>query len=262
MGKPKGRAVDPLLSDEELEQAQLKDHLRSISRSRVRSRRYMVSNRLRYMWVFTRMGGEALHGPDGRRQIMGLAASFVRALRTELGQDFAYWYSPELHPAGKRGSLETCPTPDVCDCGGHGWHLNFFVGRRIKHPLMKRLWQGLDGDGNGYELRVKDWVEDPRFTAFPFIERLRVAARYGTKYAAKDWGQQQLLPGAHRYELAQGFAPRNVQVLVADRVEAEAQLGEVASYAVVPKWCSTDIEDWTGPLCWGYEWTPRRAGPP
>jgi hypothetical protein len=71
-----------------------------------------------------------------------------------------------------------------------------------------------------------------------------------------------LAGGAHRYELAEGFRPLEVQVVVADRAEAEAMLRELASADVPAKWCSADFEDWDGPLCWGYEWTPRSRGGP
>jgi hypothetical protein len=211
------------------------------------------------MWVLTRLGGEGLHAAEGRARMMAMAAELAKGVRTELGHDVAYWYSPELHPAGQSG--EVCPAPDRCGCGGHGWHLNFFLPKPFPVESMKALWAGVDG-GNGYEVKYKDWTRDSRLQGQTFAEKLRHGASYGAKYAAKDWSPVALAGGAHRYELAEGFRPLEVQVVVADRAEAEAMLRELASADVPVKWCSADFEDWDGPLCWGYEWTPRSRGAP
>lgn len=115
-----------------------RNHERATRRATSESRRYIVGNRLHVMWVLT-IGGEGLHGVEGRRVIMRMTAGLVRALRTELGEAFPYWFSPELHPSG------------------HGWHVNLFVGRRFDHGRVKALWQEL---GGGFEVRFKDWTQD------------------------------------------------------------------------------------------------------
>jgi hypothetical protein len=239
--------------------------VRATRRAKVRSRRYIVANRLRYMWVLTRAGGHGLHGVEGRVEIMRLAAALVVGVRTQLGGEaLPYWYSPELHPAGKPGgSREICPDPEGCGCGGHGWHLNLFVAKPIPlERVMKRMWLGLSG-GNGYEVRYKDWTKDDRLEGMPFAEKLRAGARYGTKYATKDWSESVLVNRAHRYEVGQGFEPPSHQVIVTSREQAEELLREIGRLtAVRPTWCSADIEGWPGPECWGYEWSPPVRGGP
>lgn len=88
------------------------NHERATRRAMVETRRYMVSNRSRYMWVLT--FAEGLHGPEGRAECMRQVAEFATELRG-LGGRFAYWYSPELHPGG---------------------HVNFFVSSRLRHEVI------------------------------------------------------------------------------------------------------------------------------
>jgi hypothetical protein len=174
------------------------------------------------MWVLT-TGGAGWHGPDGRRECMAATAALVRKLRSHLGVD-AYWFSPELHP------------------GGHGWHVNLFIARRIPHHQVERLW------GRGF-VWVKDWTRDSRARGATFLERLRSGASYGAKYAAKDWSSEVLDRDAHRYELAQGHEP--VALLawcetLADGLRvAEGRLGPS-----VHVWRSSDVAEWDGPPCW------------
>lgn len=194
---------------------------RANARARSRSRRYIVHNRLRYMWVVTYEGG-GLHGPDGRAQAMADLAKFARKLRKRYGA-LPYWYSPELHP------------------DGHGWHANVFVPRRMRHSDVERLW------GRGF-VWVKDWTRDTRVAGQTFVEKLRAGASYGAKYAAKDWDAVQLAGGAHRYERAEGFDP--VPTLaevpsVADGVRLAAD--HLGGHHRV--WWSSEDESWAGPPC-------------
>ena len=191
-------------------------------RARSRSRRYITANRLRYMWVLT-FSGSGLHGADGRRECMSEVAQFVRRLGPEL-RGGAYWYSPELHP------------------GGHGWHVNLFVGRRIPHADLEKLWR------RGY-VWVKDWTRDSRVKGATFLERLRAGASYGAKYAAKDWSVEMLERGAHRYELAQGHEPL-VVLAETDTLAAGLAVAEMRCGPAVRVWRSSDDDEWEGPPCW------------
>ena len=113
------------------EERQRLNHERGNRRARVESWRYMVHNRLRYMWVLTFEEGR--HGADGRAEVMQLVAAFIERLRSVTGP-LAYWYSPELHP------------------GGHGSHVNLFIARRLKHGDMQMLWE------HGF-VWVSDWAK-------------------------------------------------------------------------------------------------------
>lgn len=194
---------------------------RANRRARSRSRRYIVANRLRFMWVLT-SAGEGWHGPMGRIECMAAVSGFVRRLRATYGEQ-PYWFSPELHP------------------GGHGWHCNVFLPRFLPHADIERLWS------HGY-VWAKDWTKDDRVKGESFLVKLRAGASYGAKYAAKDWGVEQLAQGAHRYERAEGYDPTAILAevrTVADGVAlALDHLG-----AGIYVWRSCESPDWDGPPC-------------
>nr|CRY96364.1 hypothetical protein [uncultured prokaryote] len=215
---------------------------RANRRARTRSRRYIVHNRLRFMWVLTTEGA-GIHGPEGRAEMMVRVAAAVRRLRAEIGP-VPYWYSPEMHP------------------GGHGWHCNLFLPRYVPRAVVERCWQG------GF-VWVKDWTKDTRVAGQTFVEKLRAGAEYGAKYAAKDWSTGQLVNGAHRYELAEGFEPPEVLAECRQLAEGVALAQRVMGRASVI-WRSADAADWDGPACVtlrfpaaGRSGSPRRqrAGP-
>lgn len=187
----RSRTSDGLTADPGLETAGSHEAMWRIAngRARGRSRRYFVRNRLRFMWVLT--FGETR---TDRAEVMWLVSEFARRFPVQhLASRFPYWYSPELHP------------------GGHGWHVNLFVPMRVEHGLMAELWD------HGF-VWVTDFESSP---VGPKGEPLglcrtprdgwRRAARYGCKYAQKDWSPETVGQAQHRYEVAQGFQP------VADR---------------------------------------------
>ena len=179
--------VDRLVSARELLEAErvAKTWERANGRAAARSRRYFVRNRLRYMWVLT----FAIARRD-RREVMHEVSEFARRLRVAVGgPGLPYWYAPELHP------------------GGHGWHVNFFVARWIKVELVGDVW------GWGFPWAT-DFAKSPTGPKGEPLglcrtprEGWRRAARYGCKYAQKDWSSEHVGPSHHRYEVAQGFAP-------------------------------------------------------
>jgi len=183
------------------------------------------------MWVLT--FSSSLQGAEGRRECMRLVAQFAERLRDETGR-LPYWYSPELHPLG------------------HGWHVNFFVGKRLPHGDVERLW------GHGF-VWVKDWVKDSRVqrgTSGTFVEALRLASSYGCKYAAKDWSAEALDGGAHRYEISQGFKPRALS-LRADSVGSALRFARSYFGGRYPDsvWRSSDSDSWDGPPVWCVSWS-------
>jgi hypothetical protein len=190
----------------------------------------MVANRLRYMWVLT-FPNPGLHGVDGRAECMRLVAAFAERLTAATGR-WAYWYSPELHPLG------------------HGWHVNFFVGRRIKHPLVEKLW------GHGH-VWVTDWAKDPRVKrlGLPLVVAIRLGATYGCKYASKDWSAEVLDGGAHRYEIAQGYQPDEHTERLATLAEAMAWAHALfGGHHPAEMWSSSEADDWDAPPVYALRW--------
>jgi hypothetical protein len=204
-------------------------------RAGTRSRRYFVTNRLRYMWVLT----FAMSRTD-RTSVMAEVSEFARRLRLHHGGErFPYWYSPELHPLG------------------HGWHVNFFTPFRVPHAEIEALW------GHGFV-----WVTDfattmrgPKGEPLGLCrtprEGLRRAANYGCKYAQKDWSPENVGALNHRYEVAQGFGPVQESCWVSGPGEAELL---VRSYLApedqrwLKRWNSDDEPDWRRPPIWTWRW--------
>lgn len=200
-----------------------------------RSRRYFVSNQLRYMWVLT-----FAQSRRDRGLVMGEVAEFARRLRLLLGgESYPYWYSPELHPQG------------------HGWHVNFFIAFRIPHAEIEALWS------HGFV-----WVTDfatsmkgPKGESLGLCrtprEGLRRAANYGCKYAQKDWSPENVGPLSHRYEVAQGFAPIRESAWVNGPGEAE-QLIQMQlldeDRRWMKRWNSDDDPEWLRPPVWTWRW--------
>jgi hypothetical protein len=204
-------------------------------RAGTRSRRYFVSNQLRYMWVLT-----FAERWTNRRLVMAEVSYFARRLRVERGgESFPYWYSPELHP------------------GGHGWHVNFFNGFWVTHDEIASLW------ANGY-VWVTDFAKsmsgpkgEPLGLCRTPRDGLRRAASYGCKYAQKDWSPEHVGALNHRYEVAQGFAPASVSGWIEDPLDAEVILEELVAdedRRWIKRWSSSNEESWTRPPVWTWRW--------
>lgn len=204
-------------------------------RAGTRSRRYFVTNRLRYMWVLTFAAEQR-----DRRNVMTHISEFARRLRTlHDGQAFPYWYSPELHP------------------GGHGWHVNFFIPSRVGFAEITELW------GHGHV-----WVTDfatsnkgpkgePLGVCRTPREGLRRAASYGCKYAQKDWSPEHVGPLNHRYEVAQGFAPLQESRWVAGPLAAEEVVADLISpqdQRWMKRWNSDEETEWNRPPVRTWRW--------
>jgi hypothetical protein len=244
---------------------------RANDRAKVNTRRYVTANRLNLMFVLTRSGGEGLHGPEGRARMMSLTSELVERLRGTAwnghaaGDAIPAWWGAELHPGDKGGgSSEVCPDPVGCGCGGHGWHVNLFLrGPWVPQAVVKRMWHDVDHQGNGHQVKYRDWTKGNGQEEKPYATRLRDGARYATKYATKDWSPEQIPMGAHRYEVSQGFLPERITVSCGSLEEAQAILRSISGVAnLEPAWRSEDLADWEGPDCVGYEWSPSEDPEP
>ena len=200
-----------------------------------RSRRYFVTNRLRYMWVLT-----FARSQTDRQEVMAEVGAFARRLRTlHDGEAFPYWYSPELHP------------------GGHGWHVNFFFASRVEHAKIEELW----GQGfvwvTDFATSLKGPKGEPLGVTRSPREGLRRAAHYGCKYAQKDWSPEHVGAQNHRYEVAQGFAPVSESISIEWASEGEglvAELVPLGEWHNVARWKSSDDPDWDRPHVETWRW--------
>ncbi len=208
---------------------------RANGRAATKSRRYFVRNALRYMWVLTFALAERNRGV-----VMEEVSEFARRLRVALGgAALAYWYSPELHP------------------GGHGWHVNFFVARWIDVGLVGDVW------GQGF-VWVTDFARSPTGPKGEPLglcrtprEGWRRAARYGCKYAQKDWSAEHVGHANHRYEVAQGFAPLRHSLWVSGTAEAERLVSELVpaeAMAQLTVWDSSSSPNWDRPPVRTWRW--------
>jgi hypothetical protein len=137
-------------------------------RAGTKSRRYFVCNQLRYMWVLTYPGD----GQSDRRKVMAEVSEFARRLRSDRGgENFPYWYSPELHP------------------GGHGWHINFFIPFRVPHAEIEALWNHGFVWVTDFATSMSGPKGEPLGLCRTDRDGYRRAAHYGCKYAQKDWSR-------------------------------------------------------------------------
>ena len=204
-------------------------------RAGTRSRRYFVTNGLRYMWVLT-FKGEHFN----RRQVMSDVADFARRLRVlRGGANFPYWYSPELHP------------------GGHGWHVNFFISFRVEHAMVEELWEKGFVWVTDFATAMKGPKGEPLGLCRTPRDGLRRAASYGCKYAQKDWSPEHVGALNHRYEVAQGFAPLRRSGWVEGPLEAESlvqDLVPVTDQRWLKRWNSDENTEWNRPPIRTWRW--------
>jgi hypothetical protein len=155
---------------------------RASRRARTRLRRYAVANRLRYLWVLTidPAASGALER-DLTRSKRAVAEWVKRGLRGEVGYEGAYVIGFERHKSG-------------------AWHINVLLGEYLPQDRMTASW------GRGHT-----WVSKFRGRQGESMrDAARRAAGYVAKYVSKEFAD--LPGGVHRYEVAQGFAVREVRV--------------------------------------------------
>jgi hypothetical protein len=200
-----------------------------------RSRRYFVTNRLRYMWVLT-----FARSRTDRQEVMAEVGVFARRLRMlHDGKAFPYWYSPELHP------------------GGHGWHVNFFIASRVEHAKIEELWGRRFVWVTDFATSLKGPKGEPLGVTRGPREGLRRAAHYGCKYAQKDWSPEHVEAQNHRYEVAQGFAPVSESISIEWAAEGEGLVAELVppgEWHNVARWNSSDDPDWDRPHVETWRW--------
>lgn len=185
-------------------------------RARAHVRRYCAANRLNRLGTLT-YAGQGCFEPEALRVDL---AGFFRRLRTSVGESFSYLWAPEWHPKG------------------HGLHAHFAVGRFIPVRAIRAAW------GRGH-VHIKLLGDLP--VGSGTLGEARLAARYLSKYVSKDLGAGGQPPGLHRYEVAQGFQPKVVEIIGATDAEvlrlASVRMGGEPEHVGH----SRDLAGWAGP---------------
>lgn len=196
-------------------------------RARARLRRYCVANRLNRLGTLT-YAGEGCHDPASARRHAG---QFFRRMRDGLGGDaLPYVWVPEWHKSG------------------HGLHLHFAVGRYVPRRVIEEAW------GGGF-VHIKLLGDLP--TGSGRLAESRRAAGYLSKYVGKGFDDDPAIrrpKGLHRFDCAEGFAPKVTRLTAATRAEvieqAASAMGGVPDYM----WSSADAEHWQGPPAVYLQW--------
>lgn len=191
-------------------------------RARGQVRRYCAANRLNRLGTLTYAGA----GQDDPAALRLDVGRFFRRLRASVGERFAYLWVPEWHR------------------NGHGLHVHFAVGRWVHYRAIRSAW------GHGY-VHIKLLGDLPAGSGS--LGEARLAARYLSKYVGKALDAEHPA-GLHRYEVAQGFQPRGVDLdgRTADEVLDWASSVMDGEPAYV--WRSGETEDWTGPPAVWAQW--------
>ncbi len=192
-------------------------------RARTRVRRYCAANRLNRLATLTYRG----EGCHDQIVLRAHVAGFFRRLRYELGRGpFPYLWTAEWHKSG------------------HGLHGHFAVGRYVPRTAIEDAWP------HGF-VHIKLLGDLPYATSS--LDQARRAARYLSKYVGKAFAEHE--PGLHRYEVAQGFAPRREGS--SGRTSEEVVAWAIGRMGRVPQFVqpSTEWYDYQGPSAVFLSWT-------
>jgi hypothetical protein len=183
-------------------------------RARTKVRRYVVANRLDRLGTLT-YRGDGLH--DERRLRRHIGHVFKRLRYEVVGQPFPYLWVPEWHKTD------------------HGLHAHFAVDLYIEHDALASVWP----HGFVHIKRLRHGAGT--------LDSARRASGYVGKYVGKSFEEHERSPGLHRYECAQGFAPKVERIVGRTRGEAIALASERMGRAPARLWSSEETDDWQGP---------------
>jgi len=174
-----------------------------------------VANRLDHLWNLSYE-----FEPSSRDAVWRDVEGFRRRLFAALGQRVAM--ASVIEEGGENGRL----------------HVHLLVRGRIRHELVAQAW------GHGLV-----WVQPPpKIRGMGGRARLRLGARYLTKYVGKEWKSGSTL-NRKRYSTSRGFAPSRQSVPMRSYLDALRVLADTgARWSSV--WSSSSVEDWPGPLVW------------
>lgn len=191
-------------------------------RAATRVRRYCASNGLDRLWTLT-YRGEGCYDLDAMVSHVG---AFWRDIRERLGgKPMPYLWVPEWHP------------------DGHGLHVHAAAGQFVHWSKIGGAWP----HGNVHVERIVSRGGPGS------VDHARQAARYLAKYVAKatdgtvDFGR-------HRYEVAQGFAPRRLYFEGMTEHGLLAQACAAMGSGPSSWWSSDDSPDWEAAPTRTYQW--------
>jgi len=191
-------------------------------RARSNLRRYCAANRLDRLGTLTYGGAGQFDQIELREHVHG----FWKALRSTSGfnEGLPYVWVPEWHKE-------------------HGLHVHFAVGRYIPQKMIKEVW------GKGF-------VHITRLSKGNDLAQSRLASGYLSKYVAKSFADPLRIEGLHRYEIAQGFKPRQIKMLgssPADLLNRSCRFFD----GVMPDktWFSDDSPEWQGGKAIWAQWS-------
>jgi len=182
-------------------------------RARGHVRRYCAANRLNRLATLT-------YGPPfcrDARAVRGHVRSFFRKLRMRTGP-LPYLWVAELHADGER------------------YHVHFAVGRFVHRGWIVEAWP-------------HGWVHIKLIGDLPVgsgaLGEARIAARYLAKYVGKALDRRE--GGLHRYEVAQGFQPRQRRITGRTLEEVLARAADLMGGPPEEIWDSANADRWDGP---------------
>jgi hypothetical protein len=193
-------------------------------RAKGRIRRYCATHRLNRLGTLT-FAGEGCHD---QRELRAYLAIFFRSLRLGLDdKPLPYIWVPEWHATG------------------HGLHVHFAVGQYIRRSLIESAWP------HGF-VHIKLLGDLP--VGSGSLGEARKAAGYLSKYVSKSFSDERRIEGLHRYDLAQGFAPKVERITgrsARDVIDAASErFGARPSY----EWSSSNEPKWGGGIAFWAQW--------
>ena len=210
------------------------DPVRSVEeaarRARKRTRLYCVANRLNRFGTLT-YDGSGCHDP---RQAKLDVAEFWRSLRLQRGgENFAYLWTTEWHKTN------------------HGLHVHFAVGDFIDRSLINAAWGWKTVPGRGFT-HIKLIGDLP--VGSGVVGEARRAAGYISKYVGKDFQAARFPKGWHRYEVAQGFKPKEQRFYGHTESEVLAKASAFMGSRPDLYWSSRQHTDWDRPAAVWVQW--------
>lgn len=146
-------------------------------------------------------------------------SQFFKRLRPALGGGpFPYLWVPEWHKID------------------HSLHAHFAVGQFVSHSVIECAW------GHGF-VHIKRLGRGERVGT---LSSSRRSAGYLSKYVSKSFDRRRTR-GLHRYDRAQGFAPRVERVEGTSRGEVIALASERMGRRPTRVWVSDEADNWKGP---------------
>ena len=199
-------------------------------RARKKSRRYCAANRLNRLGTLT-YDGDGCHDPA---QAKADVAGFWRELRRLRDRGaFPYLWTAEWHKSG------------------HGLHMHFAVGDFINRSLINEAWGWKTTPGRGFT-HIKLIGNLP--VGSGVVDEARKAAGYLSKYVGKDYDASTFPNGWHRYEVAQGFQPREVRLFGETESEVLTKASNIIGSRPSVYWSSRQDPNWDRPTAVWVQW--------